>query len=1183
MGVTQIRHGARPASTRRLGRLARRFVVLAVLAMVDTVHARASSSDGCFDRLSDGYLSPQAEWRQRGSSAERREIPPEFRGRPLLVRVEEEGVNLAVQVLDARDTQLAQSDSPVERSGSQYLFVPAGTDGLTLVATADEPAGVKGLVRVTFLSPDTLAVDAGRQDCFAALHKWAEGDMAYARGRAVTFGRVSADKGVARDAFEAASSAYRAALKAVEASRQASERGQLELALAALAYYGLKDWSGSESWAKAAASTFADTHEPYRQARAEAIEAAAWIELATKSAAFGQSAQTPSPAKNQLSEARALLLHLAEFHANRHEGYDHALQINNVGLAFLYEGRFEPAIPYFSQASREFEALGDPTRAALALQNIALCDWGAGRLSAALTKFDRALELMSATARPNLYLIALSNSGVAHYAAGHFDESLRLQTQALELATRLQSDLGRERSDYGLGVTYYAIGDRAFAADFLRRGLEIATPDLDARTRVAMLRALAQIEYETGHPDEASQHDSEALRLASASPARARILLRLAQDYLAQGDAPAARRILDELISHPPNRDELVRAMARVQRGHLRHTAGSNSLAEGDLMSGIHALDRLDALGERFDARLELARVYADEGRSSNALRVLRQALQSSREVRAQTANPEYRASIVSSLRPAVSLQVDLLYSEFSALMRDGRDSAAQTVAAQAINAVDRERALGFQEWRAEYFEQHSDTELAHLLTSSAVLYRDMAERRYQLAVREDRAGTDDSRARTLREDIARLRAEQGVINSEIARRSGGVDGSSQIPPEGASANIGPTLEPGQAAVEYWVGPSHAYACVLKQGSIDWVELPPTREIEHAARSVYEVMHSSATSTARREACVTLYRLVFEPLRSGLDGVTELTFIPDGPLHYVPFSALRESGSGDRAYLVQTYDLSIAPALRFLPRRAAEADPLERAPGANKVLIVADPIYSHDDPRVDARGEATIQAHPVRNDQAELRSAVSATGLARLESSAREASQISALFGRERVELLQGADATRDAVLAKDLGGYQFIHLASHGVVDSEVPQLSALILGTYGRRGPVTDPYLRAGDLLTRTFHARAVVLSACDTALGKEYGTEGLVGLRYAALARGAQAVVASLWPVSDGMGARLMTEMYQGILASDGAGPAGSHADGREVARALGAAMRKELARAPGLDPGLWAPFSVYVGGD
>jgi CHAT domain-containing protein len=340
-------------------------------------------------------------------------------------------------------------------------------------------------------------------------------------------------------------------------------------------------------------------------------------------------------------------------------------------------------------------------------------------------------------------------------------------------------------------------------------------------------------------------------------------------------------------------------------------------------------------------------------------------------------------------------------------------------------------------------------------------------------------------------------------------------------------------------------------------------------------------MHSSATTTARREACTKLYRLLFEPLRSALGGVTELTFVPDGALHYVPFSALRDSASGNAPYLVQTYDLSIAPALRFVPGRAAEAAPSQPGPGVHKVLIVADPIYSRDDPRIG--GEAITQAHPLRNDEAEPRAAVSTARLTRLESSAREASQISALFGVGRVELLQGADATRDAVLAKDLGDYQFIHLASHGVIDSEIPQLSALILGTYGRRGPVTDPYLRAGDLLTRTFHAQVVVLSACDTALGKEYASEGLVGLRYAALARGAHAVVASLWPVSDGIAARLMTEMYQGILATDGAAGGRSQANGREVAHALAAAMRVELARAPGLDPAIWAPFTVYVGGD
>jgi len=70
----------------------------------------------------------------------------------------------------------------------------------------------------------------------------------------------------------------------------------------------------------------------------------------------------------------------------------------------------------------------------------------------------------------------------------------------------------------------------------------------------------------------------------------------------------------------------------------------------------------------------------------------------------------------------------------------------------------------------------------------------------------------------------------------------------------------------------------------------------------------------------------------------------------------------------------------------------------------------------------------------------------------------------------------------------------------------------------------------------------------------------------------------VVASLWPVSDTVATNLMTGMYRDILAPEAGQP---HADGLEVARALAAAMRHELAQAPDLDPGLWAPFTVYVG--
>ena len=1174
---------AAPPGDRRARGLRRALgLANAALAFAQTAYAQAPG-ESCFDRLSGGRASPQLQWRQRGSTVERREIPPALRGAPLLVRVEKNDVEVAFQVLDGAGTSVAQADGPVERSGAAYLYLPVSAGAVTLVMTGEEPDRLSGSVRVSFLSDREVMAAAGAQDCDAALQQWAAGDMAFAYGRSITLGLVSADAGAAHAAFERAAKAYVAARQALTGPAHASERGQLELALASLSYYYLKDWSGGARWAQTAAATFADTHESYRRARAQAMEASTRIEMATKSTGSGHSAATPSSAKAELSAVRALLARLSEFHAARHEDYDRAMQLNNIGLAYLYEARFEPAIPYFSQAQGEFERLGDASRAAVALQNIALCDWGLGRLSAALSKFDRALELMPATTRTTVYLITLYNSGLAHYAAGRFDESLRLQNQALDLATRLQSDPGRARSEYGLGVTYYAIGDRELASDFLRRGLGISGAEVDTRTRVALLRALAQIESETGHLADAVAHDSEALRLASASSARARILLRLAADYAAQGDAAASRQILDELIAHPPNHDELVRAMARVERGRLLHTAGANQPAEEDLTLGIQTLDRLDSLAERFEARVALARVYADQGRDKEALAVLRRALAYSREIRGQTANPEYRASIVHALRPAVSLEVDLLYGEFTALLQQGHLAEARALAEESLTAVDRDRALGFQEWRAEYFEQHSNTELAHLLAMSSGLYRDMAERRYQLAVREDRGGTDDQRAKSLREDIARLRVRLGLTASEIARRSGGVAESST---DSAAKSTVPGIERGlqgrQAVVEYWLGDSHAYAWVLRNTDIEWVELRPTPDIDRAARALHAAMHSSATAVARREACLELYRLAFAPLVAALEGVKDVIFIPDGSLHYVPFAALRDPQRSESAYLVQSFDLSIAPSLRFLPKHTAASSSSHDAAPPSRVLIVADPIYAADDPRLEGDPKAAAQSHPVRNDEV-VRGAPDVSGLVRLESSAREASQISALFGTERVDLLNGAGATRDAVLARDLGRYRFIHIASHGVIDSQIPQLSSLILGRYGSSGPVADPYLRAGDLLTRTFHAEAMVLSACDTALGKEYASEGLVGLRYAALARGANAVVASLWPVSDAIAARLMTAMYRGIIASDEARHAPAPTENAPVAHALAAAMRDELLRAPGLDPALWAPFTVYVAGD
>jgi CHAT domain-containing protein len=280
--------------------------------------------------------------------------------------------------------------------------------------------------------------------------------------------------------------------------------------------------------------------------------------------------------------------------------------------------------------------------------------------------------------------------------------------------------------------------------------------------------------------------------------------------------------------------------------------------------------------------------------------------------------------------------------------------------------------------------------------------------------------------------------------------------------------------------------------------------------------------------------------------------------IPDGALAYVPFAALRARSADRVQYVVEQHDVALTPA-RWMLRETPAA-----ATAPRRLLVVADPIYERDDARLLAGASGT----GARRAAAEVGSPA-APVLRRLPWTAREASDIAAEFKPSDVTRLVGPDATRERLLALDWSQFRFIHVATHGLLDAASPPLSALMLGSYDAHGAPLDGAVRVADLSLRSFAAELVVFSACETALGRDVASEGLVGIGYTALARGAQSVVASLWRVPDETSSRLMTDLYRHLLRDSNDAPA-----------ALGAAMRAELARAPQADPALWAPFQVSV---
>src|SRR5579859_7549174 len=147
------------------------------------------------------------------------------------------------------------------------------------------------------------------------------------------------------------------------------------------------------------------------------------------------------------------------------------------------------------------------------------------------------------------------------------------------------------------------------------------------------------------------------------------------------------------------------------------------------------------------------------------------------------------------------------------------------------------------------------------------------------------------------------------------------------------------------------------------------------------------------------------------------------------------------------------------------------------------------------------------------------------------------------------------------------LSQYRIVHIATHGLLDSEHPELSGLVLSLVDKQGNKQDGFLGLQDIYNLNLPADLVVLSACETGLGKEINGEGLVGLTRGFMYAGAGRVIASLWNVSDVATAKFMARFY-----------AAMEHDGMRPAAALRAAQIHMWKQSRWSSPYYWAAFQI-----
>jgi len=374
------------------------------------------------------------------------------------------------------------------------------------------------------------------------------------------------------------------------------------------------------------------------------------------------------------------------------------------------------------------------------------------------------------------------------------------------------------------------------------------------------------------------------------------------------------------------------------------------------------------------------------------------------------------------------------------------------------------------------------------------------------------------------------------------------------------AAGIQALLDPTTLLLVYRLGEPKSFLWAVSPSAVTSFELPPKREIEDAARAVYGRWKVRDLAARRDDeaAAARLSAMILGPA-AGLLREQRLAVVADGALEYLPFAALPSLPSANTEPLLVRHEVVSLPSASVLALLREEAAGRPAPP--DRIAVVADPVFRADDPRlhpaVPAPSSRTANSDPARD-----------ASFDRLAWSRTEAEAI-ARIGAPRPALVDlDFDANLEAVAGGKLRGYRIVHLATHGVLDSEHPALSGLVFSLVDRQGKPRPGLLRLGDIYNLSLDADLVVLSGCQTALGKQVRGEGLVGLTRGFLYAGADRVMSSLWRVQDRATAELMTRFYRALLTSHLPPPA-----------ALRSAQLSMLHDRRWSLPYDWAGFAVY----
>jgi len=844
--------------------------------------------------------------------------------------------------------------------------------------------------------------------------------------------------------------------------------------------------------------------------------------------------------------------------------------------------KYEEALPFLRLAAKR-------EREATVLNNIALFHESLGSFSEALAFHHQALDLRKDAGDNRSATLSLNHIGSLHIALGEIQKGLDYYNQALTLGRVEGGRRGEANTLANIGSVYFDLGEIERALDFYHRALKLYRAIGGRPREVRLITSIGFVHFSRGENEKALDFYEQALALQ--------------QKLKSRGGLNYTQRLIGILHARLGNMqkafDYLNQALEFERKTANPYTEAQTLTDIGEIYYGSNdkekafdhfnqALPLRRATGDLQGEALTLywiARVERDRGRMPAALSGIMSALSLVEGMRARISSNDLRVSYFATVQKYYDFYIDLLAELHRQVPSGGYD-------ALALQASERARARGLiellQESRTD-IRQGVDPALLQREQSLQRQWNERKEEQLQLL-----SGTHTpAQAKAFIEELAALSTEYAETQSRIRQTSPRYAALMQ-PKTLSLKEIQQSLDNETLLLEFRLGETRSFLWAVTPASMDLYELPSRAVVERVARRVTESVNArnhrpldesleqrrERLEQAEREflnSTTELSRMLFSQVAARVQS-KRLLIVSDGALQYVPFAALpaprtvllrangleaqgiQVSGTGtldsssqtsEFLPLVADHEIISLPSASVISvlRKERTARPSTR----KAVAVLADPVFDRDDIRVKQRAGKPIAAKTAE------------TNLPRLPFSRREAESILAAAPPGEGMAALNFSASLATVKSSALAEYRILHFATHGLLDTERPELSAIVLSLVDEQGQPQDGFMRLREIYNLNLPAELVMLSACQTGLGKEIRGEGLVGLTRGFMYAGASRVGTSLWKVDDAATAELMSHFYQAVLK-----------EGKPPAAALRSAQLKMLQQRRWQSPYYWAAF-------